>query len=262
MARILTVLAVLGLAVSLAPAETVVGQWNCERDNFNVNYSPGETDWNAGLTWNWRYSKVQQEGTYYCDWSYDALEELEQLLAAGPADPNNWLEVRFGIYGTSGASATKVSQLQTLDSVTDWAEGQDNRGPSTGGAANDFAVGPAPGGTVPWVDAATQQPAVFWNLSSAFTNSVPMLGWKNGPEVANMNQVVLDPPLVMHLIGSQYNRGLRAFQMDWDGTENAGCAAIGQWDGGGKLLLVEVPEPATMLLLGVGGLGVLLRKKR
>jgi hypothetical protein len=271
----------LGFAVSAAQADTVLAQYFASRDNFNANYHFGQADsectWNAGATGNWRFSKVQQEGTYYCDWSADDKAALAEAIANWtPSAPGNTLEVMFAISGTSGASAIKDAHVQTLDSYTDWVEGANDRAtptPGQTGACDAYAVydGTNPGSSTQWqtaVQGNARQPVdQFWDLPSQYTNTQDIMGWKNGPSDDDLNTVVLDSDLVSWLLGgSPYCRGLRFWQDGYDGTENAGCAAIGQWGGlgssGGRLMLVEVPEPASMALLVIGGVGVLLRKKR
>ncbi|HET6430095.1 MAG TPA: PEP-CTERM sorting domain-containing protein [Phycisphaerae bacterium] len=264
MARILMLLAVLGFAVSLAPAETEIMVIHPDRDNFNVNYS-GETNWNAGGTNSWRVGKGQQEGTYYCDYSYDNLQLLKDAMDNFvPSAPGNWLEVRLLSVGNGYQSTVKTTSVETLDSQTDWIEGTNDRGISTLGASNDnAAVG------VPWVTATGAQ-VTFWNLPSAYLNSTTYVGWRSRIYDAGVlvqdgdNEITLDMPLVMHLINEPNCRGLRMFG-HWDGPgaeENAAIATRTQWSTGAMLRLVEVPEPATMVLLTLGGLGVLLRKKR
>jgi len=269
MARILALLVVLGFAVTIAQAG-VVGIWDCERDNFVANYQT-ENNWNCGLTWNWRFSKWKQEGTYYCDWSADDLAELDAYLAAGTGDPNTEYVVAVGVYGTSYAGVYKTTGVQTLDSMTDWAEGDRNKEDPPAGVDGATGYLANANGDVKWKTAvqgdAGREVDHFWELPSQKTNTREMAGiWLNGSgTVDNMNTVVLDADLVDWLIDSPYCRGLRFFGTSGGGPdfpENAGVAAIGQWNGGAKLILLEVPEPATMMLLAIGGVGVLLRKKR
>jgi hypothetical protein len=276
MRKTLLIVSVVGLLASVAQADLMIASFRCARDNFNVNY-PGETLWNCGGTTNWRHNKAKQEGTYYADWAEQDLMELELLMSVPPPAPYTGYEVRYVVAPTGGTGVTRC-YLETLNSETDWEENTANR-VAGDGACNDFADQLViPGLTqLPWIRTTDGAPVPFWDLVGIVNSDDYLDGglgpwiftivpdWNNQADVDSMPQITLDLPVLQDLMYNPENRGLRAYN-NWDAgaDHNAPLAALGQWGGtgGARLVLYAVPEPASLTLIGLGGLGLLLRRRR
>jgi hypothetical protein len=267
MQRVIAILAVIGLvgaAASAALAPQLVVRYKADRDNCNISGSPLE---NWGQAPDGRMAKWKQENVY-ADWSEADLMDLEAMLASPPPAPYTAWEVRYattnpnwGIPG--GIDPNFHAFVEVFYSGNDWVEGDGPKyGPGTFGACDSFAEKSA---QVPWTDPGTGAPVSFWGCP-AMQNSIPVSYFDGntvpgGPEY--MTNVALDIPLVLDLILNPHARGIRTWTNARDQNHNAYMR--GQWGIPGvapALELYAVPEPATMLLIGLGGLGLLLRKKR
>jgi hypothetical protein len=173
-----------------------------------------------------------------------------------------------------------------LLSQNDWAEGD---GPSTGGAYNwtegtlactrnyaghDYTT---VGGTLPPADTVACVPWVEPGGNAVeirdtrlrgpknlvdFISPVDRAGWAAAPYDIG---VVLDPAFVADLLTNPINRGIILWEYDDLGhpDENWGVYLSEQGNQPDPYIRVTlVPEPASMLLIAVGGVGALLRRRR
>lgn len=263
MRKALTIAAVIGLIAPLAMAQDLlVATYAVERDNFNIK----NTSLNDGHGCNGRWAKADGDATHYADWSEADLQDLKALIASAPPAGYTGYEVRYAFTGAFGGFQLLWQvQFGAFASTNDWNpdESGDNRAPALNTGASDLMADDQLAVQLPWVDPGTGAPVTFWGLPE-LTNSVPFIGWRpsTGPGDVDHLQAVVDQAVLDALIDDPLVRGLRCHSTEYF---NEQVYARGQWGtstAAAKLLVYAVPEPASLLLVAFGGVGLLLRKKR
>ena len=264
MKKSLVLLAVVGLLASVCSAEQVMLKVTCARDNFNLTNAPGQ---NCGHKCNARWAKGKQE-TMYCDWEEQDVEEILLMIQTPPPAPFTGWEVRFATTGVGwdAPDPNAIIYFGAFDSGLDWNanESCDNAACANQAGACDSFSDDTAGANIPWTLCDMSPVPSFWQLPE-LTNSVPFLGFNPspGPATVDTNQAVVDLAVLQKLAYDPCTRGLRCWSNEYP---NFQIYARGQWGCPGPaapaLLVVAVPEPTTMLMIGLGGLGMLIRRKR
>ena len=166
-------------------------------------------------------------------------------------------------YGLAGIAP----RVRTIDCAVDWAEGDgaswtnENWSPLTTAATwtNPNQVLTADGGPL----------GLGWGLSqntgftnASYTENSKRLNWLAGAVGGDYANAALDAEIVRQLAEEVNNRGLYTFSSWGDGAVNG--KAFFREQGGTAMdpNLLFVPEPISLMLLGLGGLGVLIRRRR
>jgi hypothetical protein len=258
MKKAFAIVAVICLASAVSYGD-LVAAFTVARDNANDTLAPTQC-W--GSASNKRHAKDKQETTWYGDWTEQDLQEVKALITGPTPTPGYWWEVTLCFVGVTwdNPNPNLTAIVETLDTTNDWNEGVNGL---LTGACDSFADGVT---ATPWADVVAGPVNSFWNLNPALVNSQMLLGHVPAVDPSTVccdygNHVQLDMPLVMHLIDDPNCRGLRTWSEGWF---NEQVYHLGQWgtSAAAKLCVYEVPEPATMLLIAVGGAGLLLRRKR
>ena len=276
MKKALALVAVLGLVGSAAVAAPIVQEFPCNRDTGLSGYS-SEVYIGTGARSSVCAAKAYQHQAVF-DWDTDAIKAY---IAAN--QPAGWpMVVELAVALASGVTAREVEVSTILGN--DWIEGDgsSNAGPflwsiGTLGATTMFAQ-------TAYIDAdgdplttgdRTEDPAnsVVWtdgvNPVGSFrdiydtppmTNSVGLV--YDGTEVqTDYTSCVLDAAVVDDLLNNALNRGLFMHDTEW-GNMNVYMREQGGGSVAPKLIVTFVPEPLSLALLGFGGLGLLIRRKR
>jgi hypothetical protein len=260
---ILAVIAIAGPAFALDPL--LVARYKAARDNCNITYAPGTDNW--GLAPDGRIAKWKSENIY-ADWSEQDLYELEAQLAVPPPAPYTALEVRYALtcpgWGIPGGIDPNFHAfVEIFASGNDWVEGDGHK--TTVGTFGACDLWADKGPSLPWTDPGTGAAVTFWGCP-AVMNSIPMSYFDGNTAPGGpvyLTNVALDLPLVLQLIQDPMVRGIRTWTNVKDQNHNGYMR--GQWGIPGVCPALEIwaiPEPATMLLVGLGGIGLVLRKRR
>ena len=242
MKRSLAILVVLAVA-SVALADTCVCyDFVCAKDTGQRAGSGA----NYGADCNHKFAKWKQENIA-ADWDEATKQEIAAILASPPPAPcTSWqVEFRLTLPCWTANSAGGVAWTEIFYNSVPWDEMTNT----------DTLAATA----VPW-DSGT-----FWG-QPALMNSQPIVGFWCTPAPSDplyQTGVVLDPPLVQDLLTNSQCQGIRTWSNVAD--YNHQTYLRGQWGMPGVapiLRVCAVPEPATMLLIAVGGFGMLLRRKR
>jgi hypothetical protein len=242
--------------------EIMVSSYVCARDNQNSTASVLR---NWGRKCNVRFAKSDGDGTLYCDWSENDLQELWAAMQGVPPAPNTDWEVRFAVTGTTWApDHDDPTDFGAFFSDNDWVndESCDNTGPFDDVGACDSFANSVPVPETPWANAGV--PVSFWGLAEN-TNSTPFPNFRGSadPGVPYLMKAPVDMAVLQDLILDPNCRGLRCHSDV--GGHNHNVYARGQWGCPGvapRLELWAVPEPATMMLIGAGAVALVLRKRR
>jgi len=190
------------------------------------------------------------------------------LWGRDAADPDN---VGIHVYGLKLAFDWDEGDGNNMWGTFNWTEGTGASTYNHSSAVYTTAGGTAPPahvGSVPWTDAGgTPRNNVadpnLWPIRNAndFISPADRDGWAANPyDIC----VELDPAFWMDLIYEGDNRGIILWDLENlpHPDENWQVYMKDQDNQPNPHLLVHIPEPASMLLIAVGGVGALLRRRR
>lgn len=262
--------------------------------NRDAGQDMGSSDANSGAATMVRGAKATwREDSSFYDWDTAAIESF--IGANGGTAMVS--KVVFGVYpgtlwGRDLVNPDTVGiKVYGLQSQTDWMEGNGtsiwtnwnwtlgtaavtenraqamwrwNDGGTPGITTDDFKeLDPM---SQDWIDvggtARDLRDPQMWPIQNAKDLIAPAAGWAVGTPV----EVDLDPAFVADLLGNGMNRGIVLWEnADLPHPDDNWQAHMKEWGGGARAAYIRVemiPEPATMVLLGLGGLGMLIRRKR
>jgi hypothetical protein len=289
MKKALAILAVLGLASASAYGGSMI--YSCTRD-AGLHQAGGEQHSNAGGAGNVRVGKggpglagSQEMVVFQWDNHAEIAAWMEaEAVATGYTDladavANGAVTVNFIVAAPSwqGDQPAKRVNVQTVWSENDWTEGDGPNNfaeynwttPSAATFLHAQDMIPLSAGAIDWVDPSSGLSVPFRNLPG-MPNSQKIMGLFATPDPGNVvwNQVTLDTAtwqdLILHQNPFNYPCvGLATSGDGWGNRDNDQIYLREQWGGtADPSLYIAIPEPATMLLVGAGVVGLVLRKKR
>lgn len=277
-AAFLAVVSVASLALG-APSMDFPATKDTGMDMNNANGNAGAAGMVRGAKATWR------ENSSWYDFN---TTEIEAYIAAN-GGMGMVQKVEFFIRpATLWARPDDTTGIKVfgIQSQNDWAEGdggsiwnnynwtEGSLAATVNYAQHDYTtVGgtlpPADGpGCVPWVDVGGTQRTIrdsqMWPIQNAndFISPADRAGWAAAPYDIG---VVLDPAMVADLLTNPLNRGIILWELVDLGHPDENWQVYMRDQGNQPdpyIRVTLIPEPASMLLIAVGGVGALLRRRR
>ena len=266
MKKVLAALCVVGLVATVATAQV----FPTTRDSFILGHS-AEMNVGGGLVTGQRMAKAANQHFQVFDFDFAGLNAY---IAANPTIP-----VTINVYYSGGGADAQTIQVRAFNAVNDWTEG-DQTGAWTnfgwtmgtkqvlrhyaGGVwhVNDNGTPATTGDDFQEIDAAASD---LWDPGDSSKWLEDLSHTQNGADltivdssVAGFLSVDLDAAFLTALQDADL-KGIYVTTASW---ANASGRSREYGSVAEFAAFIEVPEPFSLSLLGLGGLGLLIRRKR
>ena len=266
MKNVLAALCVVGLVASVASAQV----FPTTRDSFILGHS-SEMNIGGGLVTSQRMAKAGNQHFQVFDFDFAGLNAY---IAANPTVP-----VRFNAYYTGGGADAQQIQVRAFNAVNDWTEGDQTAAWTNfgwtmgtkqvlrhyaGGVwhVNDNGTPTSTGDDFQEIDAAASD---LWNPADSNEWLEDLAYTQNGADLTIVDASVagfLSVELDAAFLTALQDGDLKGIYVTTDSWANASGRSREYGSVAAFAAFIEVPEPFSMTLLGLGGLGLLIRRKR